>query len=164
VSGPEAADGENLYQVVFDLPDDIAAWAPGGSERLWVAKTPVQLEVEVRNTPFYFKGVSYLDRVRVRIDHERRELVYDEFVAESGHSTVRIVLMDPHVGADVRELLDRFGCTWEIEAGERLWAIDVPPSVGYEALLADLDKLLEAGKIEIQEAALSRAHGGPLAG
>ncbi|WP_372663232.1 DUF4265 domain-containing protein [Amycolatopsis kentuckyensis] len=151
---------EALYQVVFDLPDDIAAWAPGTSERLWAAKTSVRLEVEVRNTPFYFKGISYRDRVRVRIDHERRELVFDEFVAESGHSTVRVILMDPGGAAAVAELLDGFGCTWEIDAGERLWVIDVPPSADYDAVLAELVKLLEAGKIEVQEAALSEAHGG----
>jgi hypothetical protein len=153
---------EDLYQVVFDLPDDIAAWAPGSSERLWVAKTPVRLEVEVRNTPFYVKGVSYLDRVRVRIDHERRELVFDEFVAGAGHSTVRVILMEREVAATLTELLNEFGCTGEIDAGERLWAIDVPPEVDYDAVLAELVKLLEAGKIEVQESALSKAHGGPL--
>jgi hypothetical protein len=51
VRGRPEADGKDLYQVVFELPGDVAAWASGGSERMWVAKTPVQLEVEVRNTP-----------------------------------------------------------------------------------------------------------------
>jgi hypothetical protein len=152
---------EKLFKIVFDLPGDIASWAPGGSEAMWGAKTKVRLEVEVRNTPFYFKGVSYLDRVRVRVDHERRELVFDEFVAGSGHSTVRVILMDPEVGAVLQSLLNRFGCTWEIYSGGLLWAIDVPPEVCYESLLPELVKLLEAGKIQIEEAARSRAHGGP---
>jgi hypothetical protein len=164
VSSPETGEAsERLYQVIFDLPEDIAAWAPGATEKMWVAKTAVKLEVEVRNTPFYFKGVSYLDRVRVRVDHERQELVFDEFVTESGHSTVRVILVDPVVGESLPGVLTGFGCTWEIESSELLWAIDVPPAVEYGRLMAELEKLFDAKKIEIQEAALSKVHGGPLA-
>lgn len=156
------AEEEARFQVVFDLPEDIAAWAPGSSERLWVAKTSVRLEVEVRNTPFYVKGVSYLDHVRVRVDHERRELVHDEFVAESGHSTVRVILMAAAVGEVLPDVLTGLGCTGEVESGGRLWAIDVPPTVEYDSVLAELMKLFDAKKIEIQEAAVSKVHGGPV--
>ncbi|WP_371797140.1 DUF4265 domain-containing protein [Streptomyces sp. NBC_01718] len=56
------------------------------------------MEVQVRNTPFYVKGIAVGDIVRVRADHERREFVFEEFVSESGHSTVRIIIKDDDAG------------------------------------------------------------------
>lgn len=157
-SGADAA--ERLYKVAFDLPEEIAAWAPGTTERLWTGKTSVRMEVQVRNTPFYVKGIAFGDVVRVRPDQERRELVFDDFVSESGHSTVRVVLSDEGVRDTMTDLLNDFGCSWEIDTTGLLWAIDVPPNVDYESMRADLLRIKDEGRIGVEEAALARAHRG----
>ncbi|MBD0741886.1 hypothetical protein BG418_10370 [Streptomyces sp. CBMA152] len=118
----------------------------------------MQMEVQVRNTPFYVKGIAFGDIVRVRADHERRELVFDEFVSESGHSTVRVIIKDYDVADAVGIMLRDFECSWEIDTTGYLWAIDVPPTVDYASVRAALLRDADEGKIGIEEGALARAH------
>lgn len=151
---------ERLYKVAFDLPEEAASWAPGSTERLWTGKTAVRMEVEVRNTPFYVKGIAFGDVVRVRPDHDRKELVFDDFVSESGHSTVRVIIKAEDVRDTVEDLLNGFGCSWEIDTTGLLWAIDVPPNVDYDSMKAGLLRIAGEGGIGIEEAALARVHRG----
>ncbi|MET8687948.1 DUF4265 domain-containing protein [Streptomyces sp. NPDC004732] len=148
---------DRLYKVAFDLPGEVADWAQASSERLWTGKTSVQMEVEVRNTPFYVKGVAYGDIVRVRPDHERRELVFEEFVSEGGHSTVRVIIRAEGARGVVDDVLRSFECSWEIDATGYLWAIDVPPNVDYASMRVALLRVAGEGEIGIEEGALARA-------
>jgi len=159
-AGKSASDDkpERLYKVAFDLPEETAHWARASAERLWTGKTSVKMEVQVRNTPFYVKGVSFGDIVRVRADHERREFVFEEFISESGHSTVRIIIKGDGMGGEVDTMLRSYGCSWEIDATGSLWAIDVPPLVDYSSMRAALLRIAREGKIGIEESALARAH------
>lgn len=149
---------EKLYKVAFDLPEETARWARASAERLWTGKTSVKMEVQVRNTPFYVKGVAFGDIVRVRADHERRELVFERFVSESGHSAVRIIIKDDGTEEEVDAMLRAFDCSWEIDTTGSLWAIDVPPHVDYVSLRTTLLRIASQGKIGIEESALSRTH------
>ena len=149
---------ERLYKVAFDLPEETVDWIHVSTERLWVGKTSVKMEVQVRNTPFYVKGVAFEDIVRVRADHERREFVFEEFLSESGHSTVRIIIKDDDAGGMVESMLHRFDCSWEIDTTGRLWAIDIPPHVDYASMRMDLSRIVGEGKIGIEESALSKGH------
>ncbi|WP_405807146.1 DUF4265 domain-containing protein [Streptomyces sp. NBC_00210] len=149
---------ERLFKVAFDLPEETASWVPASAELLWTGKTSVKMEVQVRNTPFYVKGIAFADIVRVRADHERREFVFEEFVAESGHSTIRIILKDDKVQEVADSLLRSFDCSWEIDSTGYLWAIDVPPIVDYSLLKAELLRIANDGRIGIEEAALSEVH------
>ncbi|MGW6904843.1 DUF4265 domain-containing protein [Streptomyces sp. NPDC054940] len=152
-----ASKPERLYKVAFDLPDETADWADASAERLWAGKTSVLMEVEVRNTPFYVKGIAFGDIVRVRADHERRELVFEEFVSESGHSTVRVIINDEDARDMVDAMLRSYECAWEIDATGYLWAIDVPPHVDYASMRIALLRVADEGKIGIEEGALARA-------
>ncbi|WP_407566315.1 DUF4265 domain-containing protein [Streptomyces sp. 184] len=149
---------ERLYKVAFDLPEKTAHWARASAERLWAGKTSVRMEVQVRNTPFYVKGVAFGDIVRVRADHERRELVFEEFVSESGHSAVRVIIKGDGMGGEVDTMLRAFDCSWEIDATGSLWAVDVPPHVDYASMRTALLRIVSEGKIGIEESALARAH------
>ncbi|MFD3961657.1 MULTISPECIES: DUF4265 domain-containing protein [Streptomyces] len=149
---------ERLYKVAFDLPDKTADWARASSERLWTGKTSVQMEVQVRNTPFYVKGIAFGDIVRVRADHERREFVFEEFVSEAGHSTVRVIIKDDDARDMIDAMLRGFECSWEIDTTGYLWAIDVPPHVDYVSMRVALLRVADEGKIGIEEGALARAH------
>ncbi|MGO4361688.1 MULTISPECIES: DUF4265 domain-containing protein [unclassified Terrabacter] len=151
-------DVERLYKVAFDLPENLARWARASTERLWTEKTPVRMESRVCNVPFYVKGIALGDIVRVRADNERRELVFEEFVAPSGHSTVRLIILDKTELDRIGSLLKKFECAWEVDGSGILWAIDVPPAVAYDTLLIALMQLKEAGKIEIEESAVAQGH------
>ncbi|MFF8934048.1 DUF4265 domain-containing protein [Streptomyces paradoxus] len=149
---------ERLYKVAFYLPEETARWACASAERHGAGKTPVKMEVQVRNTPFYVKGVAFGDIVRVRADHERREFVFEEFVSESGHSAVRIIIKGDGVGGEVDTILRAFDCSWEIDATRTLWAIDVPPHADYTSMRTALLHIASEGKIGIEESALARGH------
>lgn len=101
--------GWELFKVAFDLAVERADWPPVSTERLWGEKTGVKFEVRVVSVPFFARGIAYGDLVRVRPDHERRELVFEEFTAESGHSTVRVVVMDASAGGGVETRLRAAG-------------------------------------------------------
>lgn len=149
---------ERLYKVAFDLPDETAEWAHASAERLWAGKTSTQMEVEVRNIPFYVKGIAFGDIVRVRVDHERREFVFEGFVSTAGHSTVRVVIIDDAEKSVMDAILRDFECSWEIDATGYLWAVDVPPHVDYASMRTTLLGIVGEGKIGVEEGVIAMAH------
>ncbi|MFE6548708.1 DUF4265 domain-containing protein [Streptomyces sp. NPDC057746] len=156
---PVSAGGAKLFKVAFDLDVDASGWPPVSVERLWGEKTDVRSEIRVVNTPFFVSGIAYGDLVQVRPDHERRELVYDHFTEESGHSTVRVVFMRDEARGAVEQRLTESGCDWETPRQfENLMAVDVPPDVDYATLRRWLLERVDGGGIEIQESALSQVH------
>ena len=95
----------------------------------------------------------------MRPDHDRRELVFERFTAESGHSTVRIVFMNAEERADVEGELEAARCSWESASQfGSLLAVDIPPAVDYRELRAWLRERVDSGAIEFQEAAISSVH------
>ncbi|MEW2045994.1 DUF4265 domain-containing protein [Streptomyces sp. NPDC005476] len=156
---PISPTGAKMFKVAFDLDVDDSGWPPVSVERLWGEKTDVRFEIRVVNTPFFVRGVSFGDLVRVRPDHERRELVYDGYTSASGHSTIRIIFMRADVRQSVEERLRASGCSWETAGGfPNLMAVDIPSDVGYGELRRWLLARVDAGDIEIQESAISVAH------
>ncbi|HCT80833.1 MAG TPA: hypothetical protein DGG94_12995 [Micromonosporaceae bacterium] len=151
-------DDEQLFAVVFDLPAESDVWPPFATERLWTAKTGTKLHVRVRNTPFYIRGISYGDLILVRPDHERKELVFDRLVEESGHTTVRILVKEPRARDRIERLLTASDCSWEISNTDNYFAVDVPPSVDYSLLRSKLLLLKDEGAIGLQEGAISTSH------
>ncbi|MFJ8363004.1 DUF4265 domain-containing protein [Streptomyces sp. NPDC093984] len=156
---PVSASGAKMFKVAFDLNRDDSGWPPVSVERLWGEKTDVRFEIRVANTPFFVPGIAFGDLIRVRADHERRELVYESFTAESGHSTVRIVFMRDGARQSVERKLQEAGCSWETTDGfENLMAVDVPPEADYGDLRPWLRERVASGDIEIQESAISGRH------
>jgi hypothetical protein len=133
-------------------------WPPVSVERLWASKTDERMMVRIENVPFYLRGLAFGDIVQVRPDHERRELVYEKFVRESGHSTVQIVLHASEAEDDAVRVLTSLGCSWEVSNVAEYWAVDVPASVEYPLLRAELLRMKEGGAIGFQEGALSSRH------
>lgn len=149
--------GEKRFRVAFDLPPEDSSWAPFKTERLWAAKTQVKLHLRVQNTPFYVRGISYGDIILVRPDNERREIVFDKLVEESGHSTVRLLFKEPEGRLQAERLLTEFECPWEIGAKDYV-AADVAPTVDYSILRPRLIQLKGEGLIGLQEGSISTLH------
>ncbi|WP_394614187.1 DUF4265 domain-containing protein [Lentzea sp. JNUCC 0626] len=156
---PVSPDGNPMTKVVFDLDQDDEGWPPVGSERLWGEKTG-KAELRLLNTPFFVRGIAFGDRIRIRPDHERREFLFDGVVAESDHSTVRIVFVRGDDGREaVESRLRDAGCDiGTLSQFPNLIAVNVPPTADYGELRAWLSA--QAGVVEFEEGAISALHRG----
>ena len=137
---------ENLFKVFFHLEQN--DWHGLLTESMWaepLEEPPPRLVL--RNSPFYFRGVSFLDTVDVVLveaDGEDR-LEFIKVAARGGHSTY-MVLVPMECGAfDARwPQLERLHCSYEktdlhTSYGHRqLYSIDVPPETDIDAVHAFL--------------------------
>ncbi|TDD61355.1 DUF4265 domain-containing protein [Kribbella antibiotica] len=149
---------EKLFKVSFDLPPESIDWPPVAVETLWAAKTGRKLELEVRNTPFYVNGIAFGDIIRVTPDDERREIIFEERLAASGNSTIRILIKNDTFESLIETALKDFGCDWEMESSGRLWAVNVPAEADYPTLREILGAQVDKDGIAVAEAAVSEAH------
>ncbi|MEU3531178.1 MULTISPECIES: DUF4265 domain-containing protein [Streptomyces] len=156
---PVSPNGAKMFKVAFDLDLERADWPPVSVERLWGEKTEVKYEIRVVNTPFFARGIAFGDLIRVRPDNERRELVFESFTSESGHSTIRVIFLEEGERESVEEKFRAIGCNLSSSHGfASLIAVDIPPSVNYEELRQWLLRKVESEVIEIQESAISAIH------
>ena len=132
---------------------------PVAVERLWAEKTDVRFRFRIANIPFFVRGIACCDLVVALPDNDRREFVFSEFGSESGHSAIRIVIMDPLGQEDVEAKLRNAGCSWETAAQfKSLIAVDVPSEVEYPALRRWFIERVDSGVLELQESAISSIH------
>jgi hypothetical protein len=140
---------EQLVKVHFELdPKDSHGH---GGEFLWAAPTgsPTGDEFELRNSPFYAKGVSFKDVVKASPSGDARVFEFERVVKRSGHSTY-MLLVEPDTPKFQAywELLKARGCSYESGAlnlsSRRLdhYSVDVPPS----ADIYEVYRLLEKGE------------------
>ncbi|MGA3565242.1 DUF4265 domain-containing protein [Melissospora conviva] len=153
-----STSSDRLFQVVFDLPKESPTWPPVSCERLWAAKTQVKLNLALRNVPFYCRGVAYGDIVLVRPDSDRREIVFERLLSESGHSAVQILVKAPEFRADLEGLLSDFGASWETANSGTYYAVDIKPETDYAALRLKLMAAKEGEGIGLRESAISECH------
>lgn len=141
-----------FVRIMFELdPED---WHGAGSETLWaqpVLKSEGHVFFQLDNSPYYTKGISYLDVVAATPTENAQLFNFSRVVRRSGHSTY-MLLMDH---ADVRipaywNLLEQEGCSYEsasidLSIGEKLlYSVDVPPSANMSEVYAVLERGAEA--------------------
>lgn len=156
---PLPGTSRTTFEVAFDLKAEAPDWPPVSVERLWGEKTAVEHEMRLLNVPFFARGVAYGDLVHVRPDQNRHELVFERLNGESGHSTLRITLLDKRTRRDIQDRLREAGCSWETAAQfAELLAVDVPADGDYRALRDWLKARAGEGVLEFQESAISALH------
>ena len=156
---PVSESGAKLFRAAFDLEAEDENWPPVLVERLWGEKTEVKYELRIVNTPFFVRGIAFGDLVRVRPDHERRELVFDSFTSESGHSAALLVFLKEEKRVEIESRLRELGCSvGTLEGFGNLISVDVLPDVDYGELRMWLDAQSAAGEIGIRENAISELH------
>ena len=114
----------------------------------------------LENVPFYAYGLALQDVVAAR--DAGGELVIEEVVEDSGHSTIRVMIDTDGVpsGRETerrehwRAELRARGCGSEVSNLPMLFAVDVPPEVGYQAVRDLLDQAEAAGELGFEEAKL----------
>lgn len=138
-------------KVVFNYSDEYSDEL--NLESIWVI--PECQGYKVDNIPFYVKGVALNDVINAEAD-EGGVLNYLNVIKPSGHSTVRLWFSEKHQ-KDVllmRNILRAKGCESEQSELARLVAVDIPPSVCYDAVREILDKQEKLGVLEYEEACL----------
>jgi len=126
---PKTTGASNaLDKVVVPLGED--EWHGFGEEAVWARRLGDGL-YEVQNSPFFAKGLAYLDVVRATRRDDR--LLVVEVVTPSRHSTYRLLVKSEAPQSQVRDSLNELvasGCTFEsyVESGWTLYSFDVPPA------------------------------------
>lgn len=128
-------------------------WPPVGSESMWAR--PVSDDVvELENTPFFARGVSNGDHVRVVRDDEAT-LSAVEVVKWSQRCTVRVVpFRAGPLQGDRQRVLDEFaavGVTGEGIEQYNLVALDIPPTADLSAVKLLLRDGVDRGWWDFEE-------------
>ncbi len=139
---------DNLIKVIFDLdPDD---WHLRAAESCWAE--PIMHAVPgaavLQSSPFFKRGVSYLDILRVYAEQTERGPLFRfaEVIACSGHSTYMLLvppICPAFEGYWIK--LEKLGCSYESAPGldtshgqKTLYSVDVPPTADIYAVHAIL--------------------------
>jgi len=127
-------DNLNLTMVTFRLDDK--EWHGRPSETLWAAPVPRSdfgELLQLRNSPFFAKEISFLDIIRAKPNVDGEGLEFVEVVERSGHSTYMILVsQDESKFEENWEKLNNLGCTYESKSiivnkkNMKLYAVDVP--------------------------------------
>jgi Domain of unknown function (DUF4265) len=136
-------------RIYFEL--DPLDWHGAGSEGIWaepVKESTSSSIYRLLNSPFYARGVSYLDIVRAvpRAD-EGVGLQFAEVIEHSGHSTYMILVLPQSLHFNIFwRRLEVLGCTYEPTGviatgfGQReLYSVDVPTSSDVHAVYSVLE-------------------------
>jgi Domain of unknown function (DUF4265) len=136
---------ESLVKVRFHL--DSGDWHGCASEGLWAEPVPETECFKILNSPFFTRGINYLDIVSAgssgpnAFDFKRVE-------RRGGHSTFMILVVPTEKRFDAYwNFLEKIGCSFEsttieLSAGARLlYSVDVPAA----ADLDEVGQILERG-------------------
>ncbi len=128
---------------------DAEGMGGGSPERLWAKRLREdRTYFELRNSPFFAKGISYMDVVDAVEDPDCvGEFEYRRTLSASGHSTYRILApKNSDLFAPWWAKLATLGCTYEYsdEGSKLLYAVDVPPA----ANVFEVYQVLEDGEAQ----------------
>jgi len=124
---------EQLVKITFE--ENLHELCRGGTESLWAGliRTPAGFTYELLNSPFYVRGISYLDRVYA--SPSEWGLKYRKIAERGGHSTYWLLV--PASSTRFEEFwkpLQVLGCTYEsgnqnLQSGPAThYSVDVPPN------------------------------------
>jgi Domain of unknown function (DUF4265) len=140
---------EPNIKIIFKLEQDQDGYPPAGSESLWAAPLGAD-RYRIDNIPFYVRGLATDDVVSAK-KNAVGELIFEEVVERSKHSTVRVFAKNSADKETLRSELKQLGCDSEGSNIPRLFTVDIPPSVAY----ADIEKVLirweQDGRAEYEE-------------
>jgi hypothetical protein len=138
------AMNENRIKLRFLV--DREDWHGSSAETLWteVLWGGTMKVFRLMNSPFYARGVSYLDIVRALPAPDGSGLDYAGIVEKSGHSTIWLLVpFEPPAGFKNYWLsLERLGCTYEwssedtVDGKRKLYSVDVPAKTDIDAVLS----------------------------
>jgi len=142
---------EQWAKVLFEL--DPEYWPGPGAETLWAEPVAGSewRRFRLMNSPFYARGVSYLDVVRATPVGDANVFQFEAVLERSGHSTYMLIMQADEARVNAYwNRLQAMGCTYESTyepwKGKELplYSVDVPPSTDLQAVY----DLLERGELD----------------
>ncbi len=144
-------------KILVEVPESIVGETV---ETVWAKETTDGYRL--LNSPWYAKGISYLDVVAAT---EISEGVYqlDQKVATAGHSTYRLLIEDQHRWQAYWPPLQSMGCTFEesTQNGFGLLAVDLPPECDIHTAYTLMEAGESAGVWDFEEADVNHPVGPP---
>jgi hypothetical protein len=159
---------ENYIKLRFLL--DPAEWHGSTAERLWteVLWGGTTKVFRLMNSPFYARGVSYLDIVRAIPAPDGYGIDYAGIVEKSGHSTIWLLVPSgPPPGFNNYWLsLERLHCSYESssmdtkDGKQTLYSVDVPPETNIDGVLSIIEEAQDKNVWLFQIGDLAHKRGG----
>ena len=141
---------ENFIKVYFDLGTETESlWA---EPRFRPDSRPTFL---LQNSPFYVKGISFLDIVSAVPRQDGGGYDFREIVGRGGHSTFWLFQSKGNRGFEAYwPRLEALGCSYEgsAQGPQQLYAVDVPETVNIQDVRAILQEGRNNGVWTIEEA------------
>jgi len=138
----------NMVRIKIPLAEGNLA----GAEAEWVWAQPLEDGTyEVKNVPFYAKGISCEDAVAAK--PEDGVLVFERVARHSGHSTYRIYANEGRTAPEVVALLGTLrDLHCDIEpATDKLVGVNVPPGADVYKVYETMAESERAGLIDFDE-------------
>jgi hypothetical protein len=112
----------------------------------------------IDNIPFIAKRISLGDTIKAELDEEDNQYYFDDFVATSGNSTVRIYFYNDNDIENVRKWLIDKECESEVLQARSIVAINIPKKVNYSLIRDYLEKGEEEKKWTYEESCLEHQY------
>jgi Domain of unknown function (DUF4265) len=123
------------------------------TESIWCTKVGEYYVLD--NIPFVAKRVSLGDTVKVEYDQQDKVNYFDDFVAVSGNSTIRLYFTDTTLIEETRKTLNTYSCESEVFLQRKVVAVNIPKEVNYMAVKVILDAGESEGKWVYEESCLA---------
>src|SRR5688572_23050458 len=136
-----------VYKIDEDKPDLF-------TEKVYAKK--VNDHYQIQSIPAFAKNIAYGDIVKV--EFENGEFHFEDFIKESGHSVLHIVLFDLNTKGYIIKELTAFGCGVNSHVAENYLVVDVPAVVSYYGIKEFLYREISLGNIDLSESCLSNKH------
>lgn len=120
-------------------------------ETMWCKKAGEYYELD--NIPFIAKNIAAGDIISVEYDEDEGIYYFDEFIAYSGNSTVRVIIEDEAYRKSVRAELIEMGCETEGFPQQHLFSVNVPKEINFALIRRYLMKEYYQDKLEFTESA-----------
>jgi hypothetical protein len=112
----------------------------------------------VNNIPFIAKRTSLGDTIKAEYDETDKSYYFDDFIAVSGNTTVRLYFSDTALIESTRDELNNFGCESEVLLQRKVVAVNVPGGVNYMPVKEYLDVDETDGKWTYEESCLAHKY------
>lgn len=110
------------------------------TESLWCKVDDSKFIID--NIPFIAKRISLGDTIEVEYDEDDKQYYFEDFIANSGNTTVRIYLYNENTDKmdEIRNWFQENRCNTEIFLDRNIIAINVPKDITYKPIKKYLDE------------------------
>lgn len=126
------------------------------TESLWCQVNGENFVVD--NIPFIVKKISLGDVIKAEFDESEKRYYFEDFVSNSGNSTIRIFFYSDDLIESTRTWLGESGCESEVLQVRNIVAVNIPKSVIYTPIRTFLELGEQKGQWVYEESCLEHPY------